>query len=113
MNDRDQKTLRKIMTHIKRIRMYLKDLDSLDDFENDDKTKDAIVFNLLQIGELSNHKLTNTFKKSYTAIPWQKIYGLRNRIVHDYDNIHSSWVYQIIKEDLIDLYDEITILQNE
>lgn len=101
MNARNRKTLTKIITHIKRIQEYIRDVKSLDEFEKDSLKKDAIVFNLLQIGELSNKKLTNDFKKEHNTIPWLQIYGLRNRIVHDYDNIHSHIVYQVITHDLI------------
>jgi len=110
MNARNRKTLTKIITHIKRIQEYIKDVKSLDEFEKDSLKKDAIVFNLLQIGELSNKKLTNDFKKEHNTIPWLQIYGLRNRIVHDYDNIHSHIVYQVITQDLIELAEEIEAL---
>jgi uncharacterized protein with HEPN domain len=89
------------------------DIHSLEAFDNDIKTKDAIVFNLLQLGELANHKLTDTFKNKYNSIPWQKMYGLRNRIVHDYDSVHSLVIYQVITEDLQELSDEITQLLND
>jgi uncharacterized protein with HEPN domain len=110
MNARNRKTLAKIITHIKRIQEYVKDVKSLDEFEKNSLKKDAIVFNLLQIGELSNKKLTNDFKKEHNTIPWIQIYGLRNRIVHDYDNIHSHIVYQVITHDLIELAEEIEAL---
>jgi len=112
MNARNKKTLTKIIFHIKRIQKYLKDVKSLEDFDGDSMKKDAIVFNLLQIGELSSKKLTNGFKKEYNSIPWIQIYGLRNRIVHDYDNIHSNLVYQVITHDLRELANEIESLLN-
>jgi uncharacterized protein with HEPN domain len=110
MNGRNKKTLTKIITHIKRIQEYIIDVKSLEDFDKNSMKKDAIVFNLLQIGELSNKQLTNDFKKEHNTIPWLQIYGLRNRIVHDYDNIHSQIVYQVITQDLIKLAREIEIL---
>lgn len=88
----------------------MKDVKSINDFDRDSLKKDAVVFNLLQIGELSNRKLTDDFKRTHDSIPWIKIYGLRNRIVHDYDNIHSKLVYQIITHDLAELSEEIEIL---
>ncbi len=90
----------------------MKDVKSLKDFDNDSLKKDAVVFNLLQIGELSNKKLTDDFKKTHNDIPWLQIYGLRNCIVHNYDNIHSILVYQTITLDLVELAKEIEILLN-
>lgn len=110
MNARDIKTLGKISSHIKKIQIYMKNIDSLDDFDNNSLVKDAIVFNLLQIGELSNKKLTDEFKKKHNTIPWTQMYGLRNRIVHDYDNIHSITVYNTITQDLLALDKEIEML---
>jgi uncharacterized protein with HEPN domain len=36
-------------------------------------------------------------------IPWHKIRGLRNRIVHDYDGIDQLLIWDIINDDLLDL----------
>lgn len=107
MNERNKKTLTKILFHINKIHNYMKEVKSFNEFDIDSLKKDAIVFNLIHISELSNKKLTNDFKKTHDSIPWMQIYGLRNRIVHDYDNIHSKLVYQIITHDLIELASDI------
>ncbi len=52
-------------------------------FLTDDKTVDAVVRNLEIIGEASR-QLPEEFKERHSAIPWHKMAGLRNRIVHDY-----------------------------
>lgn len=113
MNDRNRKTLSKILSHINKIQNYMKDVKTFSEFDRDSLKKDAIVFNLMRIGELSNKKLTDGFKKNHDGIPWMQIYGLRNRIVHDYDNIHSKLVYQTITYDLIVFSTEIEILLNK
>lgn len=110
MNTRNKKTLTKILNHINRIHDYMKDVNSLEDFDNNSLKKDAVVFNLLQIGELSNKKLTDNFKNKHNSISWLQIYGLRNRIVHDYDNIHSNIVYKVVTHDLKELAKEIEVL---
>lgn len=38
------------------------------------------------------------------------MYGLRNRIVHDYEGVNLQLVWQIIKEDLPDLQKELQLL---
>lgn len=110
MNERNKKTLPKILVHINRIQDYIKDVKSIDDFDRDYLMKDAVVFNLLKTSELSNKKLTEDFKRMHGSILWMQIYGLRNRIVHDYDNIHSKMVYQTITNDLDELKKEIDSL---
>ena len=57
------------------------------------------MFNLSQIGELVRH-LDTDFKTSHTSIPWHQLYGLRNRIVHDYEGVNLALVWEIISDDL-------------
>ncbi len=35
-----------------------------------------------------------------SLIPWNQIYGLRNRIVHDYEGVNFMLVWEIICNDL-------------
>jgi len=107
MNERDKKTLRKILICMNKIEDYMKPIRNEDEFNRNSLIKDAVVFNLLQIGELSNKKLTDDFKNKHKSIPWKQIYGLRNRIVHDYDNVHLSIVYSTLNNELTELANEI------
>lgn len=43
----------------------------------------------------------------YPFIPWMKISGLRNRIVHDYGSIQLDIIYNTVKNDLPILVKEI------
>ncbi|MCR5700888.1 MAG: DUF86 domain-containing protein [Lachnospiraceae bacterium] len=63
---------------------------------------DACVFNLSQLGEVSN-KIENEFEEKHPEIPWRQIYGLRNRIIHDYEGINRNLIWEIINDDLPDL----------
>ena len=47
--------------------------------------------------------------QEHPEIPWHELYGLRNRIVHDYEGANLNLIWQIINEDLPPL---ITSLQN-
>ena len=53
---------------------------------------EATVFNLIQIGELAKEELDDVTKARIKAIPWQQIYGLRNRIVHGYSGVNMQIV---------------------
>lgn len=70
---------------------------------------EACVFNLSQLGELCR-LVDNEYTLSHPQIPWREMYGLRNRIVHDYEGVNLQLVWQIIKEDLPDLQKELQIL---
>ena len=79
---------------------------SLEDFDSDELLNSAINFKFIQISENVN-KLTDTFKKNNNTIPWSDIKGLRNKIVHDYDNVFFDVIYNTIKNDLPLLLDQI------
>ena len=70
-----------------------------EDFINNSILVEACVFNLSQIGELAN-KIDKEFQNSYPSIPWRILYGLRNKIVHDYDGVNLVLIWDIITEDL-------------
>jgi uncharacterized protein with HEPN domain len=100
MNVRDKKALMNIDKHIKVIFQYMTGISSLYGFSNNSLVQDAVVFNLLQIGELAKSKLSDSFKKTHSDIPWNDVYGFRNRLVHDYESIRLTIVYESITEDL-------------
>ena len=82
-------------------------------FCNDDKTIDATVFAISQIGELVKNISNETMNK-YNNIEWNMIKGLRNRIVHDYEGISLKSIWYVVSNDIIELKENIeTILEKE
>ena len=63
---------------------------------------DSMMFRLIQISE-SARNLSDEFKSNYHNVPWTAIYGLRNRIVHDYGNVDLNIVYETLKNDIPEL----------
>jgi len=76
------------------------------EFSNDAKTISACVFNLGQIGELAG-RLDSAFTEEYAHIPWRKIKGMRNRIVHDYEGIRLNIVWDVLVDFLPELIESI------
>ena len=60
---------------------------------------EACVFNLSQLGELTKY-VDKEFKAAHLEIPWADLYGLRNRIVHDYDSMNLELLWDIIQQSL-------------
>ena len=75
-------------------------------FSADSKLAEACVFNLSQMGELAN-RVEDTFAEAHPEIPWRYIYGLRNRIVHDYEGVNLLLIWQIICDDLPGLVEKL------
>lgn len=95
----------KILIYIEKILRYSNKM-SYEDFIKNELVVEACVFNLSQIGELAN-KLDLDYKKKYSNISWNQIYGLCNRIVHDYEGVNLKLVWEIIRYDLPELQNNL------
>jgi len=95
---RNEIIVQKLVGYIDKILEYCPGQD-YDSFSADTKLVEACVFNLSQMGELIN-KLDTEFTSAHEEIPWRSIYGLRNRIVHDYEGVNLKLVWDVISEDL-------------
>jgi uncharacterized protein with HEPN domain len=72
--------------------------------------KQAIVFQIMTIGE-SVTKLSPDLKLRYPAIAWNKLAGMRHKIVHEYFHIDYELVERIVHSELPILHKQIeTIL---
>ena len=84
---RNELILQKIIEYSENILHYCKDNTDKDSFMSNSLLIEACVFNLSQIGEIAN-KLDISFTEEHLDIPWNALYGLRNRIVHDYEGVN-------------------------
>jgi len=74
-------------------------VNSFSDFEKDEKTQDAIMFNLVVLGEAANN-ISSEFQLGHPEIPWSSIIGTRNVIVHGYDQVKIRIVWDIIQNNI-------------
>ena len=95
---KNQKIIQRIINYIDSIIKYTSDVD-YSGFRNNSMMVEACVFNLSQIGELVN-KLDKEYVSKYNEIPWFKMRGLRNRIVHDYEGVNLNLIWEIIDVDI-------------
>ena len=72
------------------------------DLLKDQKAQDAIMFNLVILGEAAN-QVDPQFQAKHPDIPWSSIIGTRNVIVHGYDQVRLPILWEIIHNDLKDL----------
>ena len=61
-----------------------------------------MLFRMIQLSENAK-KLSESYKMNNSNIPWNAIYGLRNRIVHDYGSVDLNVVYETLKNDIPEL----------
>lgn len=102
---KDKQQIEKIVNCINKILQYTEGV-SHEEFEANSMLVEACVFNLSQIGELAN-KVSSEFQDTNPSIPWRMIYGLRNRIVHDYEGVNLVLIWDIVCEDLPELLDQL------
>lgn len=110
LDNKDISVLRKLQQHTETILRYCATCRSLMDFEIDSMRVEATVFNLMQIGELAKTSLSAETKAQITSIPWQQLYGMRNRIVHGYAGIHMQIVWDTVAEDIPKLNSELGMI---
>jgi len=100
---------------VEKIRYYaLQTLDfnnglTFEEFSADAKTISACFFNLSQIGELVG-KLETDLTESNSHIPWRKIKGMCNKIVHDYEGIQLNIVWDVLTEFIPQLVENINVI---
>ena len=105
MNSRDRIIIQKIVGYIDDVEKYVEGIEARD-FLDDKKTITACAFTVSQIGELVKEITDETIEK-YPTIPWNSIKGMRNRIVHDYENVDLSVLWGAIRESLPELKNEL------
>ena len=97
--------IQKVVENIDTIISYSKGIN-LDEFINDSKLIDAIIFRLIQMVENLIH-ISKEYKEKNVHIKWGHIIGFRNGIVHDYGKTDYTLVYEIIKNDIYLLKDNL------
>ena len=112
MKSKDRIIIQKIINYIEDIEKYIYKLDAKQ-FLDDKKTITACAFTVSQIGELAK-EITEETQNKYEEIPWKSIKGMRNRIVHDYENVDLSVLWGTVKNSLPELKENLkNVLLNE
>ena len=107
MDSKNMAVLKKMLQHTQAIQEYCADCTDHKSFEANPVRVEATVFNLMQLGELAKQSLDEEIKAQLPSIPWQQIYGLRNRIVHGYSGVNMKIVWDTVSEDIPLLHKEL------
>ena len=112
MSKRDWKLLiEDILESIDKIGNYTEGI-SYDNFLSNFLIIDAVVRNIEIIGEASKN-IPTEIQDSFKDIPWKKLKGIRNRIVHEYFQVDVSIIWFIVKNELSPLKEVLTKHLNE
>ena len=97
----DNYYIQKIIDNLEFVKAQMEDVDIVGLNENE-ILLDSMMFRMIQISE-NARRLTDEYKERHSNIPWGAVYGLRNRIVHDYGNVDLNVVYETLKNDVPEL----------
>jgi uncharacterized protein with HEPN domain len=87
-----------IITAVNKIEKYTKDMTK-EDLTRNELVQDAVVRNLEVIGEAVK-KIPDDVRDSHRDIPWKKIAGLRDILIHEYFGVNMNIVWDVIENKL-------------
>ena len=70
-----------------------------EDFLKDTQCQDAVVRRFAIIGEASR-RISDKMKAAYPDVAWNEMIGMRNAIIHEYDDIDMVIVWDTAKKDI-------------
>lgn len=76
------------------------------EFLADETLKRAIVRSLEVIGEATK-KISAEFKMKWNLIQWKNMAGMRDRLIHDYIGINYLIVWDVVKNKIPELNEQI------
>ena len=99
MSRRDDATsLRHILEYGREVTEHMRG-KTLHDLEAD-RPLQLIVARLLEILGEASRRLSNEFRASHAEVPWHEIAGMRNRLVHVYDDINLGVLWRTATRDV-------------
>ena len=72
---------------------------TFDTFVEDRKTINAVIRSLEVLGEATKH-IPSQFRNKHPEIPWSKMAGMRDVLIHDYMGVDLMTVWKVAKERL-------------
>ena len=70
-----------------------------EDFVEDKKTINAVVRSLEVIGEAAK-KMPDSMREKYPEIPWKRMTGMRDKLIHEYFGIDLEIVWEVVTNEL-------------
>lgn len=98
---RDRESLIDIINAAQRILRYTSDVSRFELETNDEKLS-AILYQITIIGEATK-RLSELFRQKRSEIPWREMAGMRDIIVHKYDQLDFEVVWDVVNNKIPEL----------
>lgn len=103
--------LQHILESIKLLESFSKNL-TFEKFSKNRLRQNAIVRELEIIGEAVKN-ISRTFRDKHPTVEWNKIAGLRDKLIHHYFGVDLKTVWDVIEQDLPKLKKQILKILSE
>ena len=90
--------VRDILAAVDAVAVYTEGM-SYDEFVADRRTRDAVVRNLMTMGE-SVRWIPDVILDEHPSVPWRTLRGVRNVVVHEYFGVDDAILWQTVQGDL-------------
>jgi uncharacterized protein with HEPN domain len=103
------------------IEHILESIENIDSFtENSseasflkNKEKQSAVIRQIEIIGEAVKNIPKSFRKNYPQVPWVKIAGMRDKLMHQYFGIDLKTVWKVAKENLPDLKNQMLDIKKD
>lgn len=103
--------LEHILESIDLIEEYVKDKNK-SDFLESSQLQDSVIRRIEIIGEAVKN-IPDEVKKTHTIIPWKKIIGMRDILIHQYFGVDLNLTWKVIEEDIPELKKKIVSIKDQ
>jgi len=103
--------LRHSLDAIDRATGYVAGMD-FQGFERDTRTQDAVIRSIEFMGEAAKkvRAADASFAANHPHVPWEVMYGMRDRIVHDYFEVDLEVAWRTVQVELPSLRQQVAAL---
>lgn len=103
--NRDRESLIDIYNAGTEIAMFIDRVDK-QDFQSDKEKLNATLYSIQIIGEATK-RLSPEFRQANSHIPWRKMAGMRDKIVHEYNKTNLDIVWYVATQEIPKLIEQI------
>jgi uncharacterized protein with HEPN domain len=90
-----------ILTAVADVEVFVSGIN-YDTFTKDKRTVNAVIRSLEVLGEATK-RIPESFRQKHPDIPWSKMAGMRDVLIHDYMGVDLKTVWKVAQERLPEL----------